>query len=164
MFRLSSTNRAAAGPTTVAARRRRRDARDLRAAIARSRSRPRASGREAAEVRGLIDDTHEGVGSAARRRCTALAGQVQEITRAQDGIGGVIARPAVEAVERARGAVEDVGHEVAGIVATLREVADAAGAASRRSRCRRGWSRSTRRSRPSAPARPGAVSASWPTR
>jgi methyl-accepting chemotaxis protein len=82
-------------------------------------------GREAAEVRGAIDDAN---GQAARQAeaVQALAAQVDEINQAQDAI----ARESVaglQAVTRACGVVEQVGGEVSAIVDTLREVADAAG-------------------------------------
>jgi methyl-accepting chemotaxis protein len=82
-------------------------------------------GREAAEVRGVIDDTTKAAQRSAQA-VSALARQVQEITRAQDAISQVT-QGSLGAVDRARKAVEDVGHEVSGIVATLRQVAQAAG-------------------------------------
>jgi len=82
-------------------------------------------GREAAEVRGLMEDTLK-VSDRQGKALAALAGQVQEITRAQDAISGV-SHDSQGAVERARKAVEDVGNEVAGIVSTLRQVSQAAG-------------------------------------
>src|SRR6476661_8130623 len=80
-------------------------------------------GREAAEVRGLIDDAQQ----VARRQAealVALAGRVQEVTRAQDAIGAQTGASR-GAVVRAREAVEGVGREVGGIVDTLREVSGA---------------------------------------
>jgi methyl-accepting chemotaxis protein len=82
-------------------------------------------GREAAEVRGLIDDTNK-VSARQAQALSELAGQVQEITQAQDAISGV-SHQSLSAVERARKAVEDVGTEVGGIVSTLRQVSQAAG-------------------------------------
>lgn len=81
-------------------------------------------GREAAEVRGLIDDT----GKASERSAQAvasLAGQVREINGAQGSIGSA-SRAGLGAVERVRGAVENVGREVGDVVTTLQEVAHAA--------------------------------------
>jgi len=81
-------------------------------------------GREAAEVRGLIDDSarasERGVAAVA-----AVADQVAQIITSQGEIGNVSAG-GLEAVERVRKAVEGVGAEVGTVVATLREVAGAA--------------------------------------
>lgn len=82
-------------------------------------------GREAAEVRGLIDDTTKAAQRSAQA-VSALARQVQEITRAQDAISEVT-QGSLGAVDRARQAVQDVGEEVGGIVGSLRQVAQAAG-------------------------------------
>jgi methyl-accepting chemotaxis protein len=82
-------------------------------------------GREAAEVRGVIDDTNK-VAASQAQAVNALAQQLQEVGRVQDVIGGHT-RAGVEAVARARQAVEAVGGEVGGIVETLRRVAGAAG-------------------------------------
>lgn len=82
-------------------------------------------GREAAEVRGVIDDTTKAAERSAQA-VSALARQVQEITRAQDAISQVT-QLSLGAVDRARGAVQQVGDGVNGIVATLRQVAGAAG-------------------------------------
>jgi methyl-accepting chemotaxis protein len=82
-------------------------------------------GREAAEVRGVIDDTTKAAERSAQA-VSALARQVQEITQAQDAISQVT-QGSLGAVDRAREAVQGVGNEVAGIVATLRQVAQAAG-------------------------------------
>ena len=82
-------------------------------------------GREAAEVRGLIDDTTKAAQRSAQA-VSALARQVQEITRAQDAISQVT-QGSLGAVDRARKAVQDVGEEVGGIVTSLRQVAQAAG-------------------------------------
>jgi len=98
---------------------------DLRAAIDSIGKQASTMGREAAEVRGMIEDTHK-VSAGQAKVLAALAGQVQEITRAQDGISQT-SNDSLGAVERARKAVEDVGSEVAGIVSTLRQVSTAAG-------------------------------------
>jgi methyl-accepting chemotaxis protein len=82
-------------------------------------------GREAAEVRGVIDDTTK-VAERSAQAVSALGRQVQEITRAQDAISQVTTK-SLGAVDRAREAVQQVGDGVAGIVATLRQVAGAAG-------------------------------------
>ena len=98
---------------------------DMHAAIDSIGKQASNMGREAAEVRGLMEDTHK-VSAGQAKVLSALAGQVQEITRAQDGISKV-SNESLGAVERARKAVEDVGTEVAGIVSTLRQVSSAAG-------------------------------------
>ena len=81
-------------------------------------------GREAAEVRGLLDDTGK-VSERGAQAVAALASQVGDITAAQGEIGAVSAG-GLGAVERVREAVEGVGREVGDVVATLREVAQAA--------------------------------------
>jgi methyl-accepting chemotaxis protein len=81
-------------------------------------------GREAAEVRGLIDDAQK----VAKRQAEALlqlSTQVQQVTQSQDAISAQT-HASRDAVTRAREAVEGVGREVGGIVDTLREVSGAA--------------------------------------
>jgi methyl-accepting chemotaxis protein len=83
-------------------------------------------GLEAAEVRGVIDDTIK----QAQRQAEAVASLVrgsQEITTAQSAIASVTQQSLV-GVAHTREAVEGVGREVGGVVETLRQVADAAGA------------------------------------
>jgi len=82
-------------------------------------------GREAAEVRGVIDDTHR-LSKRQAQAVAALVAQLQDITRAQDRIGSHT-RDSLTAVARARDAVESVGREVAAVVQTLQQVAQAAG-------------------------------------
>jgi methyl-accepting chemotaxis protein len=97
---------------------------DLRAAIQSISEQASAIGREAAEVRGLIDDTTK----ASERSATAVASlgsQVKAITAAQAGIA-TTSNAGLGAVERVRTAVEGVGREVGEVVATLRDVASAA--------------------------------------
>ena len=101
------------------------DANALRQAVRSIAERVGTMGREAAEVRGVIDDTTKAAQRSAQA-VSALARQVQEITRAQDAISQVTLG-SLGAVDRARKAVQGVGDEVAGIVATLRQVAQAAG-------------------------------------
>lgn len=98
------------------------DARDIVARLSKQSS---MLGREAAEVRGVIDDTNK-VAAAQAQAVNALAQQLQEVTRVQELIGDHT-RAGVESVASARSAVEAVGVEVAGIVETLRRVAGAAG-------------------------------------
>jgi len=97
---------------------------DLNAAIRSIAQQASNIGREAAEVRGLLDDTTK-TSERSAQGVAALADQVKSITRAQDGIGSV-SNTSLEAVERVRGAVDEVGREVSAIVSTLREVSDAA--------------------------------------
>ncbi|HEX2013211.1 MAG TPA: methyl-accepting chemotaxis protein [Roseateles sp.] len=82
-------------------------------------------GRDAAEVRGVLEDTQKIV-EAQGQAMQALSGQLGEVQRAQGHIGDST-RQTREAVERARAALAGVGSEVGGIVQTLREVSDAAG-------------------------------------
>ena len=98
---------------------------DLHAAIDTLGRQASSMGREAAEVRGVLEDTNK-VSARQAQTLSALAGQVQEITRAQDAIGDV-SNVSLAAVERARQAVEGVGDEVGAIVSTLRQVSQAAG-------------------------------------
>ena len=100
------------------------DAATLHAAVSSIAGHASSMGREAAEVRGVIEDTTRSAQRSAQA-VSALAQRVQEITSAQNAIGGTT-RDSLAAVERARGAVEGVGHEVSAIVSTLRQVADAA--------------------------------------
>jgi methyl-accepting chemotaxis protein len=97
---------------------------ELRAAIGSIGRQASDMGREAAEVRGLMEDTQK-VSARQAEALNALAGQVQEITRAQRAIGEA-SGTSLGAVERARQAVEEVGTGVTGIVSTLRQVLDAA--------------------------------------
>lgn len=99
---------------------------DLQGAIRSIGKQASTMGREAAEVRGLMDDAQK-VSAGQAKALADLAGRVTEVTRAQGGIE-CVSRDSLGAVERARKAVEDVGNEVAGIVATLRQVSQAAGA------------------------------------
>ena len=98
---------------------------DMRLAIEGIGKQASLMGRDAAEVRGLLDDTQKASASQ-ERAIAALAQQLQEITRAQQVIGSET-RESLGAVSRARQAVEEVGREVAGIVDNLRDVAEAAG-------------------------------------
>ena len=82
-------------------------------------------GREAAEVRGVIEDTTKAAHRSAEA-VSALARQVEQITQSQQGIVSMT-QGSHAAVARARDAVEGVGREVTAIVGTLREVAQAAG-------------------------------------
>ena len=81
-------------------------------------------GREAAEVRGAIDDTAK-VATAQAQALHALADEVQQITQAQARIAQR-SRDSQGAVARAGQAVQAVGDEVGGIVDTLRQVGEAA--------------------------------------
>lgn len=82
-------------------------------------------GRDAAEVRGVLEDTQKIV-AAQGQAMQALASQLGEVQRAQTHIGEAT-QLTREAVGRARHALAGVGTEVGGIVATLREVSAAAG-------------------------------------
>jgi methyl-accepting chemotaxis protein len=82
-------------------------------------------GREAAEVRGAIDDTVKAA-TAQAQALHALVAQLHEVQRAQDAIATQTGT-SLQVVGTARQAFETVGQEVAGIVDTLRQVSDAAG-------------------------------------
>jgi methyl-accepting chemotaxis protein len=81
-------------------------------------------GHDAAEVRGLIDDTTK---AAARQAQVVgeLAAQLRDVLSAQQGIAAS-GSAAADAVERARLSVEAVGQEVGTVVQTLHQVSDAA--------------------------------------
>ncbi len=97
---------------------------DLEAAISSMAQQASQIGRGAAEVRGVIEDS--GKNSARSAQAVAsLAAQVGEIDRAQGAIGDV-SNAGLAAVGRVREAVTHVGAEVGTVVATLREVAEAA--------------------------------------
>ncbi len=97
---------------------------DIRAAVAAIGQQASTMGREAAEVRGLLEDT-QAASARGAQTLSALAGQVREITKAQDAISKV-SQDSLGSVGLARQAVEDVGTGVTGIVTTLKEVSDAA--------------------------------------
>jgi len=82
-------------------------------------------GRESAEVRGIIDDTHK-VATAQAAALQALAQQLQDVVRSQAAIGNET-ELGLRSVAEVRDAVQSIGGEVGGIVDTLREVSDAAG-------------------------------------
>lgn len=98
---------------------------DLRAAVQSIAQQASHLGRDAAEVRGLIDDSNQ-VNQRQTQAVQALGSQLTEVQRAQGSIAGTTT-DSLKAVERARAAVAQVGSEVGGIVDTLRQVAAAAG-------------------------------------
>ncbi|WP_353090297.1 methyl-accepting chemotaxis protein [Methylibium sp.] len=114
------TPSAAADPGPVAA-----PAPDLRQAVQSIAQAASRLGRDAAEVRGLIEDSNQ-VNQRQVQALQTLGSQLGEVQRAQGGIGTTTTE-SLKAVERARAAVEQVGTEVGGIVDTLRQVAAAAG-------------------------------------
>jgi len=81
-------------------------------------------GREAAEVRGVIDDTTKASERSAQA-VASLATQVRDINGAQGSIGAA-SHDGLGAVQRVRTAVEDVGREVGEVVTTLHDVSKAA--------------------------------------
>jgi methyl-accepting chemotaxis protein len=97
---------------------------DLRAAIRSIGQQSSVIGRESAEVRGLLDDTTKASERGALS-VAALSSQVKDINGAQNGIS-TASSAGLGSVERVRVAVEDVGRGVGDVVATLREVAQAA--------------------------------------
>jgi methyl-accepting chemotaxis protein len=82
-------------------------------------------GREAAEVRGVLDDTVKAA-TAQGQAVQALAQQLQDVVRSQAGIAEETQR-GLQAVTQVADAVQGVGTEVGGIVETLRQVSQAAG-------------------------------------
>lgn len=87
---------------------------------------PKASllGREAAEVRGAIEDTQK-TASAQAGATQELAKQLQEVVRAQQAIADEVAA-GLRAVAQVGDAVHGVGGEVGAVVQTLHQVSDAA--------------------------------------
>ena len=81
-------------------------------------------GKDAAEVRGALEDTQRVV-LAQGEAMSALGAQLKQVRQSQDAISQAT-RQTGDAVQRARGALGGVGTEVGGIVQTLRQVADAA--------------------------------------
>jgi len=82
-------------------------------------------GRDAAEARGVIEDTQRVVVSQVEAM-HALTDQLAQVQTAQDAIGQATGA-SLEAVARARAVVAEVASEVAGIVHVLHEVSAAAG-------------------------------------
>ncbi len=81
-------------------------------------------GREAAEVRGVLDDTQK-VAAAQALAVQALAEQLQQVVSAQAGIALEVDQ-GLKSVAQVGDAVQAVGGEVSGIVDTLHQVSDAA--------------------------------------
>ncbi len=81
-------------------------------------------GKDAAEVRGAIEDTQAIVRMQAEAM-GALGSELQQVQRAQEAIAQAT-RQTAEAVQRARGALSGAGEEMSGIVQTLRQVSEAA--------------------------------------
>lgn len=98
------------------------DGRQIVVALSRQAS---TLGRESAEVRGVIADTHA-MASAQATAVQALARQLQDVVRAQSAIADETAR-GLKSVAEVDEAVQAIGSEVGGIVDTLRQVSDAAG-------------------------------------
>ena len=124
MFKLIKRRAAAATlpavePAPVAAG---SDARDL---VARLSERAGALGRDAAEVRGVLDDSTR-LAKEQAASVHALAGEVQQLLQGQRSIDGE-STAGLQAADGARRAVQSLGGEVSAIVDTLHQVADAAG-------------------------------------
>ena len=81
-------------------------------------------GREAAEVRGAVDDAST-IATSQAAELRELAQLVRGVTQAQSTIGAHT-KASVQAVASASAAVQAVGSEVVGIVDTLRQVSEAA--------------------------------------
>jgi len=121
MLRLFKKTTAAEGPVAADTRR----TPDFGAIVHSLSQQASTLGREAAEVSGVIDDTHKASG-AQLQAMQALAAQLKQVHEAQAAIGART-QASLGAVGAARQAVESVGTEVSGIVETLRQVSDAAG-------------------------------------
>ncbi len=121
LFRRAAANPPSAAPAADAGG---RTAPDLSRAIADISQRSAMLGREAAEVRGTLDDTQK-LAAAQAEAVQALARQLAQVVGAQGGIAEEVAR-GLQAVAQVGDAVQGVGAEVSGIVATLREVSEAA--------------------------------------
>ncbi len=94
-------------------------------ALVQSLAQPVSSlGRDAAEVRGALEDTQKVV-VAQREAMQALGQELQQVQRAQQGIAEATAQ-SIAAVAQAREALQNIGAEVGGIVQTLRQVSEAA--------------------------------------
>jgi len=100
-------------------------ANDIEQAVTEIDSHAASLGREAAEVRGIIDDTTK-IAAEQAQAIAALSQQMGGVTVAQSAIGEQT-KASRDAAARARDAVASVGKEVGVIVETLRKVADAAG-------------------------------------
>jgi methyl-accepting chemotaxis protein len=98
---------------------------DLRGAVQTIARQASSLGRNAAEVRGLIDETAR-LNLQQVEAVQALGAQLGEVQRAQGSIGSTTA-DSLKAVDRASAAVAEVGAEVGGIIDALRQVAAAAG-------------------------------------
>lgn len=97
---------------------------DARALVQSLQKEASGLGREAAEVRGVIDDTIR-ISSRQTEAVGSLAQQLQGIQQSQAAIGS-FTEQSLQSVGQARHVVEEVGREVGAIVDTLREVANAA--------------------------------------
>jgi len=113
-----------AASTAVQDRAATRSCEELVGAITTISQRTSSLGREAAEVRGVLDDTHK-IAAAQAAAMQALVQQLGQVVKAQAGIGTEVAQ-GLAAVAQVGDAVQNVGVEVNNIVATLHEVSDAA--------------------------------------
>ena len=98
---------------------------DMRSVVGTLAKQASTLGREAAEVRGVLDDTHK-LATAQGAAVQALAQQVQQVVLAQKAIADETGL-GLKAVAQVGDAVQTVGAEVSGIVQTLHQVSDAAG-------------------------------------
>ncbi|MDP3223341.1 MAG: methyl-accepting chemotaxis protein, partial [Rubrivivax sp.] len=97
---------------------------DARRAVTIISQRASTLGREAAEVRGVLDDTQK-IATAQAAAVQALSSQLQQVVQAQAAIKQEV-ELGLKAVGQVGDAVQGVGNEVGGIVQTLREVSAAA--------------------------------------
>lgn len=124
MFKLMKRRSAVATPPAIEAAPDSRGT-DARALVESLSERASALGRDAAEVRGVLDDSTR-LAKEQAASLHALAGDVQQLLQGQRAIDGE-STSGLQAADGARQAVQSLGGEVTTIVDTLHQVADAAG-------------------------------------
>ena len=98
---------------------------DARALIGRFGRHASALGRDAAEVRGVLDDSTR-LAKTEAASLKAVAGELRQLLQGQRGIDAEAAA-GLQAAQGARQAVQELGTEVASLVGSLHQVAEAAG-------------------------------------
>jgi methyl-accepting chemotaxis protein len=98
---------------------------DARTVIGRFSRHAGALGRDAAEVRGVLDDSTR-LAKAEAAELQAVAGELRQLLQGQCGIDAEAAT-GLQAAQGARQAVQELGTEVASLVDSLHQVAEAAG-------------------------------------
>ncbi|MFT3821588.1 MAG: methyl-accepting chemotaxis protein [Rubrivivax sp.] len=98
---------------------------DARTVIGRFSRHAGALGRDAAEVRGVLDDSTR-LAKAEAASLQAVAGELRQLLQGQRSIDAEAAT-GLQAAQGARQAVQELGAEVASLVGSLHQVAEAAG-------------------------------------